>query len=165
MHRSATKVLFVSASNACRSLLAQACLRHLGQGKFKVFSCGVPSRIADAPDSWALLALQTAAIPTAGLSCKGWTEFMRNGAPRMDFVIALDAETLDIHPSWPGQPITAVWDYPASVNAANKRGNGAVETIHMLMSRRMRLELLVSLYLRSKKRTDLVNDLQDMPHM
>jgi protein-tyrosine-phosphatase len=165
MHRSVTKVLFVSTSNACRSLLAEACLRHLGQGKFKVFSCGVPSRIADAPDSWALLALQTAAIPTAGLSCKGWTEFMRNGAPRMDFVIALDAETLDTHPSWPGQPITALWDYPALATNPNKRGNVAVETVHMLMSMRRRIELLVSLHSRSKKRTDLVHDLQDMSHM
>lgn len=165
MHRSVTKVLFVSTSNACRSLLAEACLRHLGQGKFRVFSCGVPTLVADSPDKWALLALQTAAIPSTGLSCKGWAEFTRNGAVRMDFVISLDADTLDTHPSWPGQPITALWEYPPVAANAKKRGDGAVETIHMLMSLRRRLELLVSLHSRSKKHTDLVHDLQDMSHL
>ena len=158
-------MLFVSTSNACRSLLAEACLRHLGQGKFKVFSCGVPAFVADAPDSLALLALQTAAIPSTGLSCKGWTEFTRNGAVRMDFVIALDADTLGTHPSWPGQPITALWEYPPVATNAKKRGNEAVETVQMLMSLRRRLELLVSLHSRSKKHTDLVHDLQDMSHL
>jgi protein-tyrosine-phosphatase len=130
-----------------------------------VFSCGVPNLVADTPDSWALLALQTAAIPSTGLSCKGWTEFTRNGAVRMDFVIALHAATLDTHPSWPGQPITALWEYPRVAANAKKRGDGAVETIHMLMSLRRRIELLVSLHSRSKKRTDLVHDLQDMSHV
>lgn len=165
MHRSVTKVLFVSTSNACRSLLAEACLRHLGQGKFKVYSCGVPQRIAQAPDSSALLALQTASIPSTGLACKSWTEFTRNGAPRMDFVIALDASTLDNHPSWPGQPVTALWDYPELVSTASRRMNVTVEAVHMLMSLRRRIELLVSLHSKGKKRTDLAHDLQDMAHL
>ena len=165
MHRSVTKVLFVSSSNACRSLLAEACLRHIGQGKFKVFSCGVPANITDAPNGSALLALQTASIPSTGLACKGWTEFTRNGAPRMDFVIALDASTLDIHPSWPGQPVTALWDYPELSSAGSSKVNVAVEAVHMLMSLRRRLELLVSLHSRGKKTTDLVHDLQDMAHL
>jgi hypothetical protein len=130
-----------------------------------VFSCGVPALIADVPDSWTLLALQTAAIPATGLACKSWTEFTRNGAPRMDFVISLDASTFDTHPSWPGQPITALWEYPPLSHNAKKRGNVAVETVQTLMSMRRRIELLVSLHSRSKKRTDMTHDLQDMTHM
>jgi protein-tyrosine-phosphatase len=164
MQRPVTKVLFVSASNACRSLLAEACLQHLGQGKFKVFSCGVPDLIADTPDNWTLLALKTASIPAVNLKCKGWSEFTRNGAPRMDFVIALDAGTLDLHPPWPGQPVTALWDYPSLESNANKRGNGAA-VMHILMSLRRRIELLISLHSRSRKHTDLVHDLQDMSHI
>jgi len=165
MHRLITKVLFVSTSNACRSLLAEACLRHLGQGKFKVFSCGVPARIADAPHSAALLALQTAAVPAAGLACKSWTEFTRNGATCMDFVIALDASTLPTHPSWPGQPVTALWDYPEIASSPNLRLNAQVEVVQMLMSLQRRIELLVSLHSRSKRNTDLVPDLQDMSYL
>jgi hypothetical protein len=83
----------------------------------------------------------------------------------MNFVIALDADTLHMHPSWPGQPITALWDYPALITQANKRGQTAVESVHMLMSLRRRMELLVSLHSRSRKHTDLVHDLQDMSHV
>ena len=130
-----------------------------------MFSCGVPTLVADTPDRWALLALQTAAIPSAGLSCTGWAEFTRNGAARMDFVISLDAGTLDTHPSWPGQPIAALWEYTPVAANAKKRGDGAVETIHMLMSLRRRIELLVSLHSKGKKPTDLAHDLQDMSHV
>lgn len=165
MHRSVTKVLFVSTSNACRSLMAEACLRHLGHGKFKVYSCGVPQRIAEAPDSSALLALQTASIPSTGLACKSWMVYTRNGAPGMDFVIALDAGTLDAHPSWPGQPVTALWDYPELDSTAGRRVNVAVEAVQMLMSLRRRIELLVSLHSRGQNRTDLVHDIQDMSHL
>jgi hypothetical protein len=31
--------------------LAEACLNHLGKGKLKAFSCGVPSDIADKPNN------------------------------------------------------------------------------------------------------------------
>ncbi|OYU46202.1 MAG: hypothetical protein CFE44_03365 [Burkholderiales bacterium PBB4] len=72
MHRSPTNVLFVSRENAFRSLLAEACLRHLGQGKFKVYSCGMPALVGNAPSPWTYLALQTAGIPGEGLRPE-WT--------------------------------------------------------------------------------------------
>jgi protein-tyrosine-phosphatase len=94
VHRTVTHVLFVSAENACRSLLAEACLNHLGKGKLKAYSCGAPGLVVDNPYGWTLLALQTAAVPAVHLRCKPWTEFTRNGAPKMDFVVALDRDTL-----------------------------------------------------------------------
>ena len=102
MHSSVTNVLFVSADNACRSLLAEACLNHLGAGKLKAFSCGDPAALAATPHSWTLLALHTAGISTHGLYCKGWSEFLRSGVQRMDFVIGLDQATMGLHPAWPG---------------------------------------------------------------
>jgi hypothetical protein len=83
----------------------------------------------------------------------------------MDFVIALDAYTLDTHPSWPAQPITALWDYPELFSTTNSRLNAPDQAVHMLMSLRRRIELLVSLHSRSSRHTDLVHDLQDMSHL
>jgi hypothetical protein len=83
----------------------------------------------------------------------------------MDFVIALDASTLDTHPSWPGQPITALWDYPDIISTTSSRVNAPVQAVHMLMSLRRRIELLVSLHSRSSRCIDLVHDLQDMSHL
>jgi protein-tyrosine-phosphatase len=165
MHRKITNVLFVSEENQCRSLLAEACLNHLGQGKLKAFSCGVPDRASENPFGWTLLALQTAGIPANNLRCKSWTEFTRSGAPKMDFVVALDHDTLSLHPAWPGQPVTALWDYP-HVEAGTKNrhsvGSAAVQT---LLSLRRRIELLVSLHARSKTRADLQHDLRDLAHV
>jgi protein-tyrosine-phosphatase len=165
MRRSQTSVLFVSQSNACRSLLAEACLSHLGAGKFKVFSCGVPTRLAENPASWALLALQTAGIPSTGLTCKGWTEFTRSGAPRMDFVIALDADTVSDHPSWNGQPATALWDYPEIAATHGKTKNPGIAAVQTLLSLRRRIELLVSLHARAQRGPDFLHDLRDLAYL
>lgn len=165
MKRSLTNVLFVSRENAFRSLLAEACLRHLGNGEFKVFSCGVPQLTAISPNRWTSLALQTAGIPSLESRCKSWVEYTKSGAPKMDFVIAMDAETMYEHPMWPGQPETALWDYPPlpTLNAGDPQlGLFAVKT---LMSMRRRIELLVSLRSRGRSRSDLRHDLRDMAHL
>lgn len=165
MHRSVTNVLFVSEANGCRSLLAEACLNHLGKGKFKAFSCGEPAKISREPQNWTLLALKTAGIPSQGLRCKAWTEFTNNRAPKMDFVISLDAHSYDEHPSWPGQPVTALWDYPNVQTAANGSLDADVLAVKTLVSLRHRIELLVNLHSKAAKRNDLLNDLRDMRHM
>jgi protein-tyrosine-phosphatase len=166
MHSSVTNVLFVSRDNACRSLLGEACLRHLGGKKFKAYSCGVPTDIAERPHSWTLLALQTAGMSTADLRCKGWTEFTRNGAPKMDFVISLDAQTAEEQPSWLGQPETALWEYPAVVvRKKNTEKDAGIAALHTLHSLRRRIELLVSLHSRVRNRADLRHDLRDLAHL
>ena len=60
----------------------------------------------------ALTVLITTGIPINGLCSKPWTDFTRSGAPKMDFVILLDDSIAHKHPAWPGQPETALWDYP-----------------------------------------------------
>ncbi len=163
MLNSVTHVLFVSREDACRGLLAEACLRQLGGKKFKVYSCGVPGLIADSPHGWTRVALLTAGIPGDNLQCKGWTEFSRNGAPKMDFVIALDRETANQHPSWKGQPETALWEYAAIDVQKNGGGNqAALDTLQTLHSLRRRIELLVSLHSRVRHRSELRHDLRDL---
>lgn len=160
-----TNVLFVSVENGCRSLLAEACLNHLGNGKLKAFSCGVPGQVAENPFDWTLRALRTAAIPASNLSCKPWTEFTRNWAPTMDFVVALDQGTLSTHPSWPGQPITALWDYPHIETRPRRRGDAGLSAVQVLLSLRRRIELMVSLHARKTTREDLQQDLRDLSHV
>ena len=165
MDRPPTRVLFVSRHNAFRSLLAEACLRHLGRDKFRVYSCGVPSEVADGPNSWTLLALHSAGIPSSGLTCKGWTEFTRSGAPSMDFVIALDAPTFTDHPKWQGQPETALWSYPEISAAKGNKVNPDIESIQTLVSLRRRIELLISLRARVQTPSDLRDDLRDLAYV
>ncbi|OYT93053.1 MAG: protein tyrosine phosphatase [Burkholderiales bacterium PBB3] len=165
MYPFATNVLFVSRENAGRSLLAEACLRHLGRGKFKAYSCGVPGLIANSPSHWSLLALQTAGMPSSDLHCKSWSEFTKSGAPRMDFVISLDAETLYDHPMWPGQPETALWSYPPLVTVNPGYAEFGLAAVHTLVSLRRRIELLISLHSKSRVHSDLRHDLRDLAHL
>ena len=157
--------MFVSQDNAGRSLLAEACLRHVGKSKFRVFSCGVPALSHGEPADWTLLALKTAGMSTDGLRCKGWTEFTRSGAPSLDFVIALDDATAHLHPMWPDQPETALWAFPPLVQRKNGSTDVGVATLHTLHSLRRRIELLVSLHSRGVTRSELRLDLRDMAHL
>lgn len=160
-----TNVLFVSEENGCRSLLAEACLNHLGKGKLKGFSCGVPGQVVEKPFGWTVLALQTASIPAPHLRCKPWTEFTRNGAPKMDFVVALDHDSMVLHPAWPGQPVIALWDYPHIEGGSKRRIDAGLSAVQTLMSLRRRIELLVSLHARGKTSADLQHDLRDLSHI
>jgi arsenate reductase len=83
----------------------------------------------------------------------------------MDFVIALDAETVAEHPCWDGQPETALWDYPLIAASKGKETNLGVASIQTLVSLRRRIELLVSLHSRAQTRSDLRHDLRDLAHL
>lgn len=165
MHSAVTKVLFVGAENQGRSLLAEACLNQVGQGKFRAFSCGMPKLSNGTPHSWTLLALRTAGMPSSGLKCKGWAEFTRSGAVKMDFVIAMDAATIGEHPHWPGQPVCVTWDYPRIGGYSANGVNAGIVALNTLHSLRSRLELLVNLHPKISRRSELLHDLRDMAQM
>lgn len=158
-------VLFVSKDNALRSQLAEGCLRHLGSGPFRAYSCGVPGFVAKLPSDWAVLALNTAGMRAHDLRCKAWTEFTRNGAPRMSFVVGLDSETYPQHPAWPGQPETALWTIPAVDCAKLGPQKTGLEALNALHAVRRRIELLISLASRGASASDLRHDLRDMAYI
>ena len=93
-------------------------------------------------------------------------EFTRNGAPKMDFLIGLDRGTAHQHPSWKGQPETALWEFEA-VDASGKGwGNSAgIETIRTLHALRRRIELLISLHSRVQHPSELRHDLRDLGYV
>ena len=165
MHRSVINVLFVSRENSVRSLLAEACLRHLGSGRFRAYSCGDPSCLSKTPNKMALTVLITTGIPINGLCSKPWTDFTCSGAPKMDFVILLDDSIAHKHPAWPGQPETALWDYPEVSKKGRTGMNAATDMLSVLHSLRRRIELLISLCSKVRNRTELRHDLRDMAHI
>lgn len=145
MARSSILVLCVSRANLARSILAEACLNQLGEGRFHAFSCGIPGQTGQAIQAPIFEVLNTACVSTTGLHSKSWDEFTRMGAPRMDFVISLDEATTGQHPSWPGQPDTAVEGSPAVLLPNIDDSELKVISLQALYSLRRRLELLVAL--------------------
>jgi hypothetical protein len=83
----------------------------------------------------------------------------------MDFVIALDADTVSDHPSWTGQPATALWNYPKITSANGKTKNLGIAAVQTLVSLRRRIELLVSLHSRAQRGSDFLYDLRDLAYL
>lgn len=139
-------VLFLCTHNSARSILAEATLNHIGQGRFKAFSAGSSPRDNQQPNPLGLQVLQSAGISTEGLRSKSWDEFAAPGAPHMDLVITVcDNAAGEVCPYWPGQPATAHWGYadPSEVQGSDdERREAFRRTLHLIGRR---LELLVSL--------------------
>jgi len=139
-------VLFLCTHNSARSILAEALLNHLGQGRFKAYSAGSSPRENQQPNPLALETLSKAGLPVEGLYSKSWDEFGKPDAPHMDLVITVcDNAAGEVCPFWPGQPATAHWGYadPSEVNGDDdKKREAFKQTLHMM---RKRLDIFVNL--------------------
>lgn len=78
-------VLFLCTHNSARSIMAEALLNHLSEGRSRAFSAG--SEGGPRPKPMALKILEAEDVPTAGLTSKAWDVFTKPGAPVMDLVI------------------------------------------------------------------------------
>ena len=139
-------VLFLCTHNSARSILAEALLNHLGQGRFKAYSAGSSPRENQKPNPLALEALARAGISSDGLYSKSWDEFGQPDSPRMDLVITVcDQAAGEACPYWPGQPATAHWGYAAPSDAPggeDVKRQAFIDTLNLI---RQRLTLWVQL--------------------
>ena len=151
-------VLFLCTHNSARSILAEAILNHVGQGRFKAYSAGSSPRDNQQPNPMALKTLESAGISTVGLRSKSWDEFATVDAPHMDLVITVcDDATGEVCPFWPGQPATAHWGYAdpsAIVGDDAQKWEAFRQTLYQI---KRRLDLLINLPTASIDRLMLEN--------
>jgi len=107
----AFNVLFLCRHNSARSILAEAILARIGQGRFHAYSAG--SDPVAAPNPEVIARLRALGHDTSGLRSKSWDEFAGRSAPRMDFVITLCEAPRDGRcPDFGGRAVTAAWPFP-----------------------------------------------------
>jgi len=104
-------ILFLCTGNSARSILAEAIMNRLGEGKFRAHSAGSHPKGAVHPA--ALRLLQRLGHPTNGLRSKSWDEFGAGHALKVDFIVTVcDDAAGEVCPVWPGRPIRAHWGIP-----------------------------------------------------
>jgi arsenate reductase len=117
----AFNVLFLCTHNSARSIMAEAILEKVGQGKFRAYSAGSEPAARPVPEVIELL--RKLGHDVSKPRCKSWNEFMRPDAPTMDFVITLcDTLTGQVCPDFGDKIVTAAWPFP---DPAKFIGNGA----------------------------------------
>lgn len=144
MEATTYNVLFVCTGNSARSILAEALMNRLGDGRFRAFSAGSHPKGELHPLTLKTLVAQ--GLPTVGLRSKSWEEFALPGAPGLHFVFTVcDQAAGEVCPVWPGQPVTAHWGMPDPAAAPAAQGEQAFVDTFVTMKRRIQLMLALPL--------------------
>jgi len=139
-------VLFLCTGNSARSIMAEAILNRKGRPLFAAYSAG--SHPSGMIRNEALEQLTAAGMSTEGLRSKGWDEFAKPDAPKMDFVFTVcDNAAREACPIWPGQPMTAHWGVPdpAAAGGTPEQVERAYREAFLILDRRIMLFLSLPL--------------------
>ncbi|TYR30726.1 arsenate reductase ArsC [Mesorhizobium microcysteis] len=153
--------LFLCTGNSARSILAEAILNRMGQGRFRAYSAGSQPKGEVHP--FALDLLKSLNHDTSFARSKSWEEFAAENAPVMDFVFTVcDSAANEACPVWPGQPMTAHWGVP---DPAAAQGTDAEKHLAFAEAYRMlnnRISIFTALPIASLDRLTLQSRLRDI---
>jgi arsenate reductase len=157
-------VLFLCTGNSARSIIAEAILNRIGQGKFRAYSAGSHPKGEVNPHTVTLL--QNLNYDVGAFRSKSWAEFAKPGAPPLDFVFTVcDDAASEPCPVWPGQPMTAHWGLPDPANATGSPAEIAMafkDTYRML---NQRIGIFTALPIKSLDQFSLQKRLRDIGRM
>ena len=139
-------VLFLCTGNSARSIIAEAIMNFKGRPKFTAYSAGSHPTGTVRPE--ALKQLELARVPVKDARSKGWEEFSKPDAPKLDFVFTVcDNAAKEVCPVWPGQPLTAHWGVPdpAALTGSPEQISRAYRNTFVALERRISLFLCLPL--------------------
>ena len=117
------KVIFICTGNSARSQMAEALLRHAGEGRFDVVSAGVTPRPVH---SMTVTALAKVGIDVGGATSKPVGGFLGR---RFDYVITVCDRARATCPVFPGGAQTLHWgiDDPAEASGSDRERQAAYD--------------------------------------
>ena len=154
-------VLFLCTGNSARSVMAEAIVNRVGQGRFRGYSAG--SHPTGRVNPYALDLLRSLDHPTGELHSKSWDVFGGPQAPQMDFVFTVcDNAAGEVCPIWPGHPMVAHWPFPdpAAFEGTEAEKRQAFADVYGRI--RNRVEIFVNLPLATPDKMSLQQRLKDI---
>jgi arsenate reductase len=133
-------VLFLCTGNSARSIMAEAMLNTIGNGRFHAYSAG--SHPGGTVNPMAIEQIKSTGYPPENLRSKNWDEYAAPGAPKMDFIITVcDNAAGEVCPIWPGQPISAHWGFedPAAATGTEEEKRAVFSKIAKQIHARVKL--------------------------
>lgn len=132
-------VLVLCTGNSARSILAEALINHLGNGRFRAWSAG--SKPTGTVNPLALKVLSGNGIAVTDARSKSWDEFAGPQAPQMQLVVTVcDNAAGETCPLWPGAPARVHWGVPdpAAMSGSDEQKLAAFRETFTLIERRVR---------------------------
>ena len=133
------KALILCTGNSCRSIMAEALMNHVGQGRFQTWSAGSSPAGYVHPQS--IHTLKRHGIDPGQPYSKSWNEFA--GQP-FDLVITVcDQAAGESCPIFPGQPTKIHWSTPDPAKAHGSEADIEAAFDRVLLMLKERIEKLV----------------------
>lgn len=103
-------VLFLCPHNTCLSIIAEALLNKVGQGRFRAFSAG--NNPKGQINAYVKETLHQVGYDTSEQFPKSWSAFVVPDAPRLDAVITLSDNLKSTpRPIWYSNPVHVHWSF------------------------------------------------------
>lgn len=151
-------VLVLCTGNSARSILGEAILGTLGQGRIVSYSAG--SKPKAVPHPGALRLLQRKGIDTETFRSKSWNEFTGTDAPPIDLAITVCGNAAgESCPVFMGAPLKAHWGLPDPADVEGNEGevDAAFEETWRWLE--MRVQALLALPFETMDRAELLKEL------
>ncbi len=149
------KILILCTGNSCRSILGEALINHLADGRFKAFSAG--SHPTGKVNPNALATLKRNGISTEGFSSQSWDDFADK---HIDIAITVcDQAAGEACPAYLNSTVRAHWGLPdpAHVRGTEEEITKAFQSTYDALS--VRTHKLLSLPIEDMDSTEISNAL------
>lgn len=155
MSQKTTNVLVLCTGNSARSIMSEALINVLGEGRFYAYSAG--SQPTGQVNPFAAEQAKLIGYPMESVRSKSWDEFSQPESPKMDIVITVcDSAAGESCPLWRGTPIKVHWGFedPSHVDGTDEEKRQAFAHTFSLI--RQKIQQLVDLPIETLSQDELV---------